>query len=65
MERHLKIIGIVVIVVGCYLGIRYFGSVIHYSCAEPESDGPPPICLMGELGWVLTGGNLVPLWTRN
>jgi len=58
-------IGVLIIVIGCYLGIRYVGAVIHYGCAEPGADGPPPICLTGELGWVITGGDFIPLWTRN
>jgi len=65
MFQYLKIFAVVIIIMGAYLGIRYVGSVIHYGCAEPGSDGPPPLCLMGELGWVITGGDLVPLWTRD
>ena len=65
MAQFLKTIGILVIVIAVYIGVRYFGSVIHYSCANPAEDGPPPICLTGELGWVITGGALIPLWTRN
>jgi len=55
MTQVLKTIGIVIIVIAVYIGIRYVGSVIHYSCALPEADGPPPICLTGELGWIITG----------
>ncbi len=58
-------IGGIIIVVACFLGIRYVGSVIHYSCADPRNDGPPPICLSAELGWIITGGSLIPLWTRD
>lgn len=65
MARYLKILGIVIIIIACYLGIRYVGSIIHYGCSNPAEDGPPPICLTGELGWVITGGNLVPLWRRD
>lgn len=65
MNQYLKICGIIVIIIGCYLGIRYFGAIIHYSCADPKEDGPPPLCLTGELGWVVTGGGLIPLWTRD
>ena len=65
MSRYLKIGGVVIIVIGCYLGIRYFGAVIHYTCVVPEEDCPPPINAVGQLGYYLTGGDLVPLWTRD
>jgi len=48
------------IIMGAYLGIRYVGSVIHYACAVPEEDCPPPFRIIGDLGFVMTGGNLVP-----
>ncbi len=63
MERYLKIFGIGIILIACYLGVRYLGALIHYSCNEPGADGPPPICLAAELGYVVTGGDLVPVWT--
>jgi len=64
MESTLKKIGIVIILIAFYLGVRYFGAVIHYACAVPEEDCPPPIHAVGQLGFYLTGGDLVPLWTR-
>jgi len=63
--RYLKICALTVIIIGSYLGLRYIGALIHYSCAEPGADGPPPICLSAELAFVLTGGDLLPLWTRD
>ena len=65
MNHVLKTIGILIIVIGLYTGVRYIGALIHYGCNEPEADGPPPLCLMGELGWVITGGDFVPLWTQD
>lgn len=62
MERYLKIVGITLIIAVCYLGIRYMGVVIHYTCAIPQEDCPPPINGLGQLGYYLTGGPLVPLW---
>lgn len=64
MSRYLPTIGIIIIIVGCYLGIRYVSTVIHYACANPAEDCPPPFALMAELGFVITGGEFVPLWTR-
>jgi hypothetical protein len=54
----------VVLAIAIYTGVRYAGSAIHYGCADPAEDCPPPIYLAGELGWYLTGGPLVPLWDR-
>jgi hypothetical protein len=65
MERYLKIVALVIIFVGCYLGVRYVGSEIHYACEVPEEDCPPPFRGVADLGFYLTGGELVPLWTRN
>ncbi|HEY4527173.1 MAG TPA: hypothetical protein VJK53_05025 [Candidatus Paceibacterota bacterium] len=65
MSRYIKIFAVLVIIIGSYLGIRYVGAVIHYACAVPEEDCPPPFRIVGNLGFVLTGGNLVPFWTRN
>jgi len=62
MDHYLKIFGIVVIVTACYLGIRYIGSIIHYNAVQPAEDAPPPIRLVGDLGFFLTGGSLIPLW---
>lgn len=65
MERYLKIGGIIVIIAGLYIGIRYVSTVIHYACAVPEEDCPPPFRVLGDLGFVLTGGSLVPLWLQD
>ena len=65
MDRYLKILAVIVIVVGCYLGIRYVGSVIHYNAVQPAEDAPPPIRLVGDLGFYLTGGSLLPLWNHD
>ncbi|HEY4526849.1 MAG TPA: hypothetical protein VJK53_03315 [Candidatus Paceibacterota bacterium] len=65
MFQYVRIFAVVVIVMGAYLGIRYIGAVLHYACAVPEEDCPPPFRIIGDLGFVVTGGNLVPLWTRN
>lgn len=64
MERYLKIFAIVIIVIGLYLGVRYVGTVIHYACAVPEEDCPPPFYGAAQIAFYLTGGDLVPLWTR-
>lgn len=65
MERYLKIAGVVIILIGCYVGVRYISALIHYGCADPREDGPPPLCLTAELGWVVTGGSWVPLWLQD
>ncbi|TSC85649.1 MAG: hypothetical protein G01um10148_1035 [Parcubacteria group bacterium Gr01-1014_8] len=53
---------IVIIIVGLFLGVRYIGSVIHYNAVQPAEDAPPPIRIVGDLGFFLTGGSLLPLW---
>lgn len=65
MERSLKIFAIVIIIIGCYLGIRYVGSVIHYNAVQPAEDAPPPIRLVGDLGFFITGGSLLSLWNHD
>ncbi len=65
MSNFLKIAGIIVIVAGLFLGIRYVGSVIHYNAVQPAEDAPPPIRLVGDLGFFLTGGSLLPLWNHD
>lgn len=65
MNRYLTTFAIVVILIGCYLGVRYVGAVIHYACAVPEEDCPPPFYGAGDLAYYLTGGELVPLWTQD
>jgi hypothetical protein len=64
MSRFLKIVAILVIASGLYLGIRYFGSVIHYACANPVEDCAPPINAIGQAGFYATGGEFVPLFTH-
>ena len=61
----LKKILIIVLAIAVYTGVRYVGSAIHYGCADPAEDCPPPIYGAGQLGWYLTGGSLVPLWNRD
>src|SRR3990167_3407094 len=65
MIQYLKIFGIVVIALGLYLGVLYVGSIIHYNAVQPAEDTPPPIRLVGDLGFFLTGGSLVPLWNHD
>src|SRR3989344_4855824 len=73
MNSTLKKIGIVIILIALFLGVRYIGSAIRYGCANPVpldnvpggDDCPPPFYLAGQLGWYLTGGSLMPLWNRD
>ena len=65
MHKTLKIILFVVIALGLYLGVRYVGSIIHYNAVQVAEDTPPPIRLVGDLGFFLTGGSLVPLWNHD
>ena len=65
MSQIFKIILILVIVSGFYTGVRYIGSVIHFNAVQPAEDTPPPIRLVGDLGWYITGGSLIPLWNHN
>jgi hypothetical protein len=65
MSTILKIIASIIIIVGLYMGIRYVGAVVHYACAVPEEDCPPPFKGLGDLAFIMTGGNLVPWWTKN
>lgn len=64
MGKALKILATIVIVSGLYLGVRYVGAVVHYACAVPEEDCPPPFQGLGDLSFYVTGGELVPLWTQ-
>ncbi|MDP3646291.1 MAG: hypothetical protein Q8R25_04350, partial [bacterium] len=41
------------------------GSIIHYNAVQPAEDAPPPIRLVGDLGFFLTGGSLIPLWNHD
>ncbi len=65
MNRYLKIFSLVFIAIGLFLGVRYVGSVIHYNAVQPAEDTPPPIRLVGDLGFFLTGGSLLPLWNHD
>ena len=72
MNKILKILFVLVIVMGCYTGVRYIGAMIHYSChpdrivnTEDGDDCAPPIRGVGELGFYLTGGTLVPFWNHD
>ena len=64
MTHVVKVVALLIIASGLYVGIRYFGSVIHYACANPLEDCPPPINAVGQLSFYITGGEFVPLWTR-
>src|SRR3954447_691129 len=63
--KHLKTFATVIIIIGLYLGVRYIGAAIHYGCVNPAEDCVPPIHGVGQLGFYLTGGSLVPLWNRD
>src|SRR3989344_5583466 len=65
MNRIRKIFFVLIIAVGLYSGIRYVGSVIHYNCAFVAEDCPPPFNAVGQIGWYLTGGSLIPLWNHD
>jgi hypothetical protein len=65
MENIVRILVIAVIVTGSYLGVRYVGSIIHYNCVYVAEDCVPPINGVGQLGWYLTGGSLIPLWNED
>lgn len=64
MSRTIQFLAMSIIVIGLYLGVRYVGAVIHYACAVPEEDCPPPFYGAAEIAFYVTGGELVPLWTR-
>ena len=64
MTRYLQIAFVLLIMLAAYLGVRYVGSVVHFACEVPEEDCPPPFRIVGDLGYFLTGGDLVPLWNR-
>lgn len=63
--KYLKLFVLAVIVVGAFSGIRYLGVFIHDACTAPGEDCPPPLALLGELGYVLTGGPFDPLRNKN
>src|SRR3989344_2645606 len=67
MNQTLKTIIFVVIALGLFAGVRFIGSTIHYGChrepivnVEGGDDCAPPIWLVGQLGFYITGGSLNP-----
>lgn len=62
MEKFLKVFGIVVIVAGVFLGVRYVSTNVHYACANPAEDCPPPLYGLAQIGYYSTGGSLIPLF---
>ncbi len=64
MDTTLKSVAVLVIVTGLFLGVRYIGSVIHYTCLVPLEDCPPPFRGLGDLAFYATGGELNPLWRQ-
>jgi hypothetical protein len=72
MNKTLQILFVLVIAVGLFTGIRYIGTMIHYSChpdritnTEDGDDCAPPIVGVGEIGFYVTGGPLVPFFNRD
>ncbi|OGX06792.1 MAG: hypothetical protein A2Z88_03630 [Omnitrophica WOR_2 bacterium GWA2_47_8] len=72
MNHILKTVGILIIVAGLFVGLRYVGSAIRYGCASVPLDNvaggddcPPPFVLAGKLAWLVTGASLNPLWNRD
>lgn len=62
MQRIVTILGIIVIVVGVYTGVRYVSTMIHYACANPLEDCPPPFYGLAQIGYYGTGGGLIPVF---
>lgn len=62
MNKIVAVIGILVIVAGVYMGVRYVATMIHYACANPLEDCPPPFYGLAEIGYYGTGGSLIPLF---
>lgn len=62
MKRIITIVGLIVIVVGMYTGVRYVSTMIHYACANPLEDCPPPFHGLAEMGYYGTGGKFIPLF---
>gem|GEM_PF-1290638 len=62
MERFIKVVGIIVIVVGIYTGVRYVSTMIHHACANPLEDCPPPFHGLAEIGYYGTGGKFIPVF---
>jgi hypothetical protein len=49
MNRKVKIIGLVCVIIVLYYGLQYAASAIHHNCAILKDDCVPPINLAGEL----------------
>ncbi len=64
MGKILYVLAVVVVACGLFLGVRYIGAVVHYTCAVPGEDCPPPFYGAGEIAFYITGGELNPLFTR-
>lgn len=62
MERFLKIVAIIIIILGLYSGVRYISTMIHYACANPLEDCPPPFYGLAQIGYYGTGGSLIPVF---
>lgn len=62
MNRFIALMGIVVIVAGVYMGVRYISTMIHYGCLNPLEDCPPPFKGLADIGYYATGGPLVPVF---
>ena len=62
MQRAITILGVIVIVVGVYSGVRYVSTMIHYACANPLEDCPPPFKGLADLGYYTTGGSFIPVF---
>lgn len=65
MNSTIKVLAVIIIIMGLYLGVRFMGSVVHYACAVPGEDCPPPFYGLGEIAWYGTGGSIVPLWRKD
>lgn len=62
MNRFIAVLGIIIIVLGVYTGVRYVSTMIHYACANPLEDCPPPFYGLAEIGYYGTGGKFIPLF---
>lgn len=62
MNRFVAALGIIIIVLGVYTGVRYVSTMIHYACANPLEDCPPPFYGLAEIGYYGTGGKFIPLF---
>jgi hypothetical protein len=62
MNRIAAVIGIIVILFGVYIGVRYVSTMIHYACLNPVEDCPPPFFGLAQIGYYGTGGSLIPVF---